>query len=66
MSDLQEEVTRGNVRSRGDHATLIRKGARDRLAPKGGQERMSKRTHLNGTITHRTLPRFGAKEPERS
>ena len=54
------------MRSGDGHATLMREGARDRLAPKGGQERMSKRTHLNGTITHRTLPRFGAKEAERS
>jgi hypothetical protein len=66
VNDLQEEVTRGNVRSEFEHATLRNTGFRDRLAQKGGQERMSKRTHLNGTITHRTLPRFGAKESERS
>jgi len=41
-------------------------GDLDRLAPQGGKERMSKRTHLIGTISHRTLTRFGAKEPERS
>jgi dipeptidyl-peptidase-3 len=39
---------------------------RERLAQEGGEERMSKRTHKNGTLSLRHLHRFGTKETGRS